>query len=132
MCKVYLSFRVVHIKSTLEYGANGYVPKSSSNELLYSAIHLVMAGGIYVPPQFLKVEKKSEKTILPVLTERQIEVLQLMAKGNRNKEIARIMNITDHTVKSHITTIFNQLNVNNRTQAVLNAQLSGLVPENKN
>lgn len=119
-----------HIKSALEYGANGYIPKSSSNDILFRAIKLVMAGGIYLPPEMLinsNTKKKPLDTIHLLLTERQIEVLELMAKGNSNKEIARIMDITDHTVKSHVSMIFSHLNAKNRTQAVLNAQQSGLV-----
>ncbi len=118
---------IEHIKSALEFGANGYIPKSSPNEIFYSAIELVMSGGIYIPQQALNPDRDHDSTIESALTERQTEALQLLAKGKSNKEIARMMNITEHTVKSHITIILNHLNAKNRTQAVLHAQQAGMI-----
>lgn len=125
------SEEIDHVKTALKLGANGYIPKSSSNEILLSAINLVMAGGIYIPAQILNeaVDTSAvEKTLSSLLTDRQTQVLELMAQGKTNKAIAKIMNITDNTVKSHISIIFTHLNATNRTQAVLNAQQRGLLP----
>lgn len=126
---------VEHVKTALKLGANGYIPKSSSNDVFLNAINLVMAGGIYIPEQMLseKVDTMTvENPVSTVLTDRQTEVLKLMAQGKTNKAIAQIMNITDHTVKSHVSMIFSQLNAINRTQAVLNAQKIGLIPVGNN
>ena len=121
------SEEVSHIKSALELGANGYVPKSSSNDILFSAINLVMSGGIYIPQQILNEEQHTAPSSEKSFTTRQIETLHLMAEGKSNKEIARLMQITEHTVKSHVSMVFEHLNANNRTQAVLNAQQTGLI-----
>ena len=126
---------VEHVKTALKLGANGYIPKSSSNDIFLSAINLVMAGGIYIPAQMLNETIDTmvdEKALTSLLTDRQTEVLKLMAQGKTNKTIAKIMSITDHTVKSHISVIFSHLNAANRTQAVINAQQRGLVPIENN
>jgi len=115
-----------HMRDALKFGANGYIPKTSKNSILTNAINLVLEGGIYIPPEMLGVitnrdncdtaaDNNSRK---PVLTGRQMEVLNLIAKGKTNKDIARLLDISDTTVKSHTTTIFRQLGADNRTQAV--------------
>jgi DNA-binding NarL/FixJ family response regulator len=115
-----------HMRDALKFGANGYIPKTSRNSILSNAINLVLEGGIYIPPEMLGVitdtgmydtaaDKNSKK---PTLTERQMEVLKLMAQGKTNKDIARVLDISDTTVKAHTTTIFRELGAKNRTQAV--------------
>ncbi len=115
-----------HMRDSLKFGANGYIPKSSKNSILISAINLVLEGSIYIPPEMLSVitdtgnydtaaDNNSKK---PALTKRQMEVLNLLAQGRTNKDIARILDISDATVKSHTATIFRQLGAENRTQAV--------------
>lgn len=129
------SENIKHVKTALKLGANGYIPKSSSNEIFLSAINLVMAGGIYIPAQMLNETvntTSAEEPLTTLLTDRQTEVLKLMAQGKTNKAIAKIMNITDNTVKSHVSMIFTHLNAVNRTQAVLNAQQRGLLPIENN
>lgn len=115
-----------HMRDALKFGANGYIPKSSKNGILTNAINLVLDGGIYIPPEMLDTitstgeDHTAADTInrKPPLTRRQLEVLNLMAQGKTNKDIARILDISDTTVKSHTMTIFRQLNAENRTQAV--------------
>lgn len=115
-----------HMRDALKFGANGYIPKSSKNSVIINAINLVLEGSIYIPPEMLGVitdtgkydaaaDKPGKK---PALTERQMEVLNLLAQGRTNKDIARILNISDTTVKSHTTAIFRKLGAENRTQAV--------------
>ncbi len=124
-----------HMRDALKFGANGYIPKTSKNSILSNAINLVLEGGIYIPPEMLggiantgmydtAADKNSKK---PTLTDRQMEVLKLMAQGKTNKDIARILDISDATVKSHTTTIFRQLGAKNRTQAVHYAQQFKLI-----
>lgn len=111
----------------LAAGAAGYIPKSSSAAVMISAIRLVLAGGIYVPAQLLG--SAAEKTALPAgegppiqLTERQTEVLRLLAAGKPNKTICRELRMSEGTVKAHINAIYRQLDVVNRTEAALAAQ----------
>ena len=124
------------IRNALSAGAMGYIPKSSSPDVMISAIRLVLSGGVYVPPNVLDVDnqEKDEELIFDIeksldeidsvnvfksgLTERQIEVLGLMSKGKSNKEIAEELGLTLGTIKMHSSRIFKTLNVQNRTEAV--------------
>jgi DNA-binding NarL/FixJ family response regulator len=113
-------------------GAVGYVPERSNLDTLVSALHLVLAGGIYVPPL-----KAAAATVAPVasageitaaalaglpLTPRQKHVLSLMAQGLPNKSIARELNLSVDTVKDHVAAVLKALGVSSRTQAVLMVQ----------
>ena len=129
------------IQATLAAGASGFITKSSSSEVMLSALQLIFSGGVYVPPAILAQNFSSQPTSQtenlsqPVekesseyhLTERQLEVLQEMVKGLANKEIARELNMSPSTVKAHIAAILREFDVNNRTQAVTLAQEKGLV-----
>ena len=123
------------IRSALAAGAMGYIPKTSSPEVMMSAIKLVISGGVYIPPHVLGAGTLSEdrlqeqniavspeenfKVGYGMLTERQLEVLDLMAFGKSNKEIANDLGLTTGTVKMHSSRIFKTLNVQNRTEAVM-------------
>jgi DNA-binding NarL/FixJ family response regulator len=106
-------------------GAMGYVPERSDLGTLVQALHLVLAGGTYVPPL-----KRLDDTPAPPadpaqawaelpLTPRQKGVLDLLARGLSNKEIARELNIGVDTVKDHVAAVLKALGANSRTQAVL-------------
>ncbi|GLQ07799.1 LuxR C-terminal-related transcriptional regulator [Sneathiella chinensis] len=125
------------MSNALKLGADGYIPKSSSREILLSAIRLVLSGGKYIPSQAFTLstsspEKTKKTTPQPSsgkatsgtdsLTRRQRNVLDLMAQGRSNREIAEALNLAESTVKVHITAIFRTLGVSNRTQAVLQAK----------
>jgi DNA-binding NarL/FixJ family response regulator len=128
-----------HMRDALKFGANGYVPKTSKNGILSNAINLVLDGGIYIPPEMLggiadtgmydAIAGNNSKK--PALTDRQMEVLKLLAQGRTNKDIARILDISDTTVKSHTATIFRLLGAKNRTQAVHYAQRFKLILDDK-
>jgi DNA-binding NarL/FixJ family response regulator len=128
----------------LRLGAVGFVPKSSARPVILSAIKLILAGGIYVPPDILKAldsarvadtagtSAEKTKAISPLelgLTERQIDVLALMMQGKSNKAICRELNIAEATVKTHGTTIFKVLKATNRTEAVIAASGLGWTPD---
>ena len=124
------------IQDVLSAGALGFIPKSSTPSVMLSAIQLVLSGGTYIPPQLLSgaaasivVENALVNRPKPsaALTERQIQVLRLMAEGKPNKAICRELNIEEGTVKAHIATIFRVLDVNNRTQAATAARSCGLL-----
>ena len=111
----------------LAAGAAGYVPKSSSAGVMISAIRLVLAGGIYVPSQLLgnaPALSVSDTAADPGthLTERQTEVLRLLAAGKPNKLICRELQMSEGTVKAHINAIYRNMGVANRTEATLAAQ----------
>ncbi len=124
------------MSKAMNLGADGYIPKSSTREVLVSAIRLVLSGGKYIPSQAfslggntngqagdaqnMEIGKSTSNT--HALTRRQKNVLDLMAKGQSNKEIAEALQLAESTVKVHITAIFRTLGVSNRTQAVLHSK----------
>ena len=135
---------IVH--KTIEQGAAGYIPKTSPNAVILSAINLVLSGGVYIPPELLsdtlrnefdvlkQVEKITEdqnvEENLKILPARQIDVLGLISKGYSNKQIAYELGLTEGTVKLHVTAILKLLKVYNRTAAVIEAARLGLIKKN--
>jgi DNA-binding NarL/FixJ family response regulator len=119
------------VTQALDHGAMGYITKSSSNEVLASALRLVLSGGIYIPPEVLgRAEAQgAPRRLLPSdlgLTERQAQILTLLMHGKSNKLISRELDLAESTVKNHVTLVLKALNVTNRTQAVLAAARMGL------
>lgn len=134
------------MRSALEHGVLGFIPKAYSPEVMLSAVRLVLAGGVYVPPMLLSAvppgvvagapagageaaqrassaaTAQTLEHLRTVLTERQVEVLQLLSQGKPNKLIGRALGISEGTVKIHLAAIFRALNVRNRTEAVVAAQ----------
>lgn len=131
------------VQKTIEIGVSGYIPKSSSNELMLSAINLVLAGGVYIPRELLddRLENmeitKEFKTLKALslsssgkekkLTPRQIDVIRGIARGLPNKLIAYELGLTEGTVKVHMTVILKVLGVTNRTAAVMEAVKKGYI-----
>ena len=102
---------------------------------MLSAFKLIFAGGIYVPPEILRVATgtndpaPSGVTAASLgLTERQMDVLTLMMQGKSNKAICRALDLAEPTVKNHVTAILKALNANNRTEAVIAAGARGFDP----
>jgi len=118
------------MQKLLSAGTSGYVTKSASSEVIINALRLVLAGGVYVPPNLLDHDGRLAPgpSVTPTgpLTSRQIEVLRQLAKGLTNKQIACALDVTEGTVKIHLATVFRILKVQNRTEAVLVAQKMGL------
>jgi len=112
------------IRQVIKSGANGYIPKSSCNEVMLGALQLILSGGLYLPPQWMEESATSQHASL---TDRQLELLKLLVVGKTNKEIARDLSISDKTVKAHLTEIFKRLGASNRTQAVHRALSNGLL-----
>jgi DNA-binding NarL/FixJ family response regulator len=119
------------IHEALGAGAFGYVPKSSSNETLFNALRLVLAGTPYVPPQALLSMERDERPLAANVhvTPRQRDVLDLLAQGRSNKQIARELGLTPGTVRIHMTAIFKALQASNRTEAVFVARRLGLLAD---
>ena len=122
------------VRESFSYGAMGYLPKSSSQEVMKNAIRLVMSGSSYIPtealggldvrsaPQELKRKDVTGENKKTTLTPRQIAVLDLLAEGKANKIIAYELNISEITVKAHVSAILRKLGVSNRLQAVIAAK----------
>lgn len=119
------------VQQALGNGAAGFIHKSTTPTVMLSALRLVLAGGIYVPPQAMRQEPVTTTPAIATqakgewgnkLTARQMEVLRLLALGKPNKLIARELDLSEGTVKIHLSAIFRVLDVNNRTEAVLAAQ----------
>ncbi len=110
-------------------GAIGYLLKDTKAGELRRAIKAAAAGQVQLAPQasaFL-LRKVQAPAVHETLTSRETEVLQLLAQGRSNKEIARTLQIGEDTVKSHVGHIFAKLGVQSRTQAVLSAMRLGLI-----
>jgi DNA-binding NarL/FixJ family response regulator len=114
----------VEVQRALAAGARAYVLKSSSPEELASAIQHVHAGKKYLPPQ-LAVELA--QYIGEVVTPREVSVLKLIAAGNRNRDIAEQLCISEDTVKGHIKHIMEKLEARDRTHAVAIALQRGII-----
>lgn len=107
-----------HIERSLEYGAKGYIPKTSNPDEMITAITKILSGGCYVPAHFLNLNPKEEAHHKYKLSSRQLEILDLVAQGLSNKATASMLYIAEGTVKQHMSSIFKIMNVKNRTAAV--------------
>lgn len=128
-----------NMEKVMGYGAMGFVCKSSSSPVMLSALNLVLAGGVYVPPQMLqqspspavsasdRVDKRSQNTNEYGLTVRQMQVLTHLAEGMSNKQIAQTVNLAEGTVKIHVAAVYQVLRVNSRMEAVRVAEQLGLI-----
>lgn len=125
------------VRAALAAGAAGFVPKSTSNEVLVAAVRLVLDGGRYLPPEVLD-SGPAARTVLPPaaaegtqqaraptlaaelgLSPRQFDVLRCIARGASNKVICRELGLAERTVKAHLSAVFRALNVTSRTQAAI-------------
>ncbi|HEY3532007.1 MAG TPA: response regulator transcription factor [Casimicrobiaceae bacterium] len=136
-------------KAVLRAGASGFIPKNGMSKVMLQAIRLVLAGGQYLPPQM--IGDREQQAVSPgtpsprapatpsggdgdldralgLLSERQRQVFALLAEGLSNKAIARKLDITEGTVKTHVATIFDVFNVHNRVAAVAAARALPLKP----
>ena len=115
--------RASDVRSAIQHGASGYIPKAASADVMINALRLILAGGIYLPPTLLDAPATAPRTRdnnqNDVLKPRQKEVLALLAEGKSNKAIATELGLSPGTVKVHMTRIFKSLGVSNRTEAVI-------------
>jgi DNA-binding NarL/FixJ family response regulator len=121
----------------LNLGACGVLPKTLRPQALLNAIKLVLSGERYLPAMLLTddvqvdslgdTQKYPAQNTMCTLTPRETEVLDLLAKGYSNKEIARTLDLQEITIKVHLSSVFRKLGASNRTQAVTRAIQTGLV-----
>ncbi len=113
------------IYRAMRAGAKAYLLKDVQREELFKCIREVYAGNFFLPPGV--AAKLAGRQATEDLTERELEVLRLLAEGKPNKSIAMDMSIAEVTVKSHVRAIFTKLNVLSRTEAIATATRSGLI-----
>ena len=126
-----------YVYEALRSGASGFVLKDDPPEQLLSAIRVVAGGEALLSPsvtqrvikQFTKVPQKAAPKELEQLTERELEVFRLIARGLSNAEIGQELYISETTVKTHITHILQKLGLRDRVQAVVLAHESGVLDE---
>ncbi|TDV54361.1 LuxR family two component transcriptional regulator [Pseudomonas graminis] len=117
-----------------EFGASGFIPKSSSLETIQNAVRTVLDGDVWWPPQVnesisVSPEAKAASEGLASLTPQQFRVLTMVCEGLLNKQIAYELSVSEATIKAHVTAIFRKLNVRTRTQAALLLQQLESIPQ---
>ena len=114
------------VRKALNLGASGFIPKSSGTETIVQAINDVLSGGVWVPEGFdqpAAADKETDEIArrIATLTAQQIRVLMMLKEGLLNKQIAYELNVSEATIKAHVSAILQKLNVSSRTQAVIAA-----------
>lgn len=124
---------VEYLVQAVDIGANGYILKDSGSEELKKAIQSVMDGDSYIQPSLIPslnsrlVNRDIDKEKIAALTKREMEILTQIAGGMFNKEIAMNLNISERTVKNHISNIFKKIDVSDRTRAAVFAIRNNIV-----
>jgi DNA-binding NarL/FixJ family response regulator len=113
------------IHKALQAGAQGYVLKSSSGEKLLPALRAVAAGQRWIPKDV--ASRLASRNSFEQLTPREVQVLNELAKGLANKDIADVLNITEYTAKDHLKSILGKLHVADRTEAVTAGLQRGII-----
>ena len=113
----------------VEAGATGYLLKDANAETIVEAIHAAARGEVHLHPEAAKRLVREVRTpdMREALTERETEILRHVARGLSNKDIAKRLDLSDATVRTHLSNVFSKLNVSSRTQAALFALKEGLV-----
>ena len=112
------------IRRALEFGASGFVPKSLPVDQIRTAIRQILGGGVWTPPDIPLDAGSDPETSdltkrLASLTPQQVRVLMMLGEGLLNKQIAYKLNVSEATIKAHVSAILQKLGVDSRTQAVI-------------
>lgn len=124
---------VEYLVKAVDIGANGYILKDSGSTELKQAINAVIDEGSYIQPNLIPalnsrlINRDMDKEKLASLTKREVEILTQVACGMFNKEIAVNLNISERTVKNHISNIFKKIDASDRTQAAVFAIRNNIV-----
>ncbi len=122
-----------YLMKAVDIGINGYVLKDSESSELKKAIFAIAEGENYIQPSLIPalnskmIEKNEDELKIDSLTKREIQVLKELAVGKFNRDIAKEMEISERTVKNHISSIFKKLDVTDRTQAAVFAIKNNLI-----
>ena len=132
--------RPATIVAAIDRGASGFIPKTVEASVMQEALRRVLSGGVYLPPlptdavvaeppssddESLRDEPAGPDDTLG-LSGRQLDVLRLLVEGKPNKEICRVLSLSESTVKTHLSAIFRKLKVSSRTQAVVAVARAGV------
>ncbi len=124
---------VEYLMKAIDIGVEGYILKDSESSELKNAIYEICKGESYIQPNLIpllnakKIEKSEDSDKIHELTKRELEVLTLLAVGMYNKEIAEKLDISERTVKNHISNLFKKIGVTDRTQAAVFAIRNNLI-----
>ena len=124
---------VEYLMKAVDIGVDGYILKDSESAELKKAIFSIVEGGNYIQPSLIPalnskmIEKNRDEGKIESLTKRELEVLKLLAVGMYNKEVAEKLNISERTVKNHVSNIFKKIEVTDRTQAAVFAIRNNLI-----
>ena len=124
-----------YIFEAIEAGAKAYLLKDASRDELFRAVQAVNSGESLIEPgvasrvldRLAQLSRQRSEPAGSVLSGREVEVLQLMARGSANKEIAASLSVSESTVKTHVANIFTKLDVSHRTEAVTEALQKGII-----
>jgi DNA-binding NarL/FixJ family response regulator len=124
-----------YVQAVLQAGANGYVLKSAEPAEIIQGVRDVYNGksvldATLIQKLIARLARKSETDLIEPLTERELQIITLTAKGFTNKAIGVQLSISDRTVQNHLANIFQKLNAESRTEAVMRAVSLGLIPAN--
>ncbi len=117
------------MRRAIEIGAAGFLPKSAPLEVIAQAIRQILDGEIWLPPESEAAAADEIADRARELTPQQLKVLSMISQGLPNKQIAYALQVSEPTVKAHVTAILRKLGVNSRTQAVIAARLIDLRPD---
>ncbi len=124
-----------YVKAVLSAGANGYVLKSAEAQDIVDAVHAVHEGQSALSPQIAQMlvrqfsnDRQATETAVEPLSERELDVLRLTARGLTNKAIGVELDISDRTVQAHLARIYDKLQAASRTEAVMRAVALGWLP----
>lgn len=124
---------VEYLLKAVDIGVNGYLLKDSESTELKKAILAVVSGEDYIQPSLIPVlnskmiDRNKDNVKIESLTRREMDVLKLLAVGMYNKEVAEQLDISERTVKNHVSNIFKKINVTDRTQAAVFAIRNNLI-----
>lgn len=124
---------VEYLLKAVDIGVNGYLLKDSESSELKKAILAVADGEDYIQPSMIpvlnskKIDRESDNVKIEKLTKRELDVLKLLSHGMYNKEVAEELNISERTVKNHVSNIFKKIEVTDRTQAAVFAIRNNLI-----
>jgi DNA-binding NarL/FixJ family response regulator len=124
--------QALYVRRLIQIGVDGYITKDSPPEMVVGAIQAAYKGGATYSPEINRVLANyptytDRNLVGSDLTERELDVIQLLATGSENKEISTDLAISNSSVQLHMTSIFGKLNVKNRTEAVIVAVRNGIV-----